>query len=78
MRTFVILFIVVVAVMMVLSFIRFARMFSRTARYTDRFFDHAERELDRRASAGERVVCEYCGQKVPSSDKCSNCGAPLS
>ena len=81
MQTLVIVFIAAVAVMVIVSAVIFGFTFFKTARFTNKVFDHAERELDRRASeskAPQHVVCNYCGSKVATGQQCSNCGAPLS
>ncbi len=80
MQTLVIVFIVIVGVMVVLSAVVFGVIFFTTARFTGKIFRHAQRELDRQACASEPpqpVVCDHCGSRVTSAERCSNCGAPL-
>ena len=78
MESFVLVFIVLVAVMIAISTVVFGFVFFNVARFSGKVFSHVERELDRQASSqpAEEVKCAYCGSNVTSGEKCPNCGAP--
>ena len=60
MQSLVIVFIVIVGATVVLSSIVFGVIFFRTARFTGKVFRHAQRELDRQASASEPLQPVVC------------------